>query len=168
MATDSSEYEQFIAKLINDIEATHRDIHFLCSGAKCRLMGGLGQKHQIDVAFEDRTFNPTKLVLIECKLNNPKYHVGPDVIKMLAFNGCDLAKNTKYPNDYLLIVCSTSAFTSGAKKLANALGMKLERVSFASDYTFRYENIILAAFGDGVRLGDDVSCTVHHADGTVD
>lgn len=168
MTAESDKYEQFIAKLVKDILATNRDIYFLGSSAKCRLMGGLGQKHQIDVAFEDRTFTPPKLVIIECKLKNPKYHVGPEVVKILAFNGFDLSKNKENPSEYLLIICSTSDFTSGAKKLAEALDIKLERVSFSPDYTFRYENIVLAAVNSVVGFADHPTCTVRHVDGSED
>lgn len=70
MTDESDKYEQFISKLITDISSAHRNIKFMCSGARCRPKGGLGQRHQIDVAFMDQTFIPSKLVLIECKLKN--------------------------------------------------------------------------------------------------
>jgi hypothetical protein len=168
MTIKSDEYERFIATLIKDIKATHREIEFLCSGATCRLMGGLGQKHQIDVAFIDRTFIPPKLVLIECKLKDPKYTVGPEVVKVLVFNGYDITQNSEYPNEYLLIICSTSNFTSGTKKLSEALNIKLEHVSFSPDYTFRYANIVSAGIGEIPSFVDDAFCTVRHIDGTED
>jgi len=169
MTTESDKYEQFIAKLINDISSTHRDIDFLCSGAKCRLIGVSGQKHQIDVAFIDRSFTPPKLVLIECKLKNkPKYRVGPEVVKTLEFNGSDLIQNPEYPNECLLIICSTNDFTSGAQRLSYALKIKLERVHNAINYTFRYENIVLAGLGTTGHFEDDATCIVRHVDGTED
>ena len=168
MSTKSDEYERFIAALIKNIKATHREIEFLCSGAKCRLVGGLGQKHQIDVAFIDRTFIPPKLVLIECKLKKPKYHVGPEVMKILFFNGFDIRGSREYPGDCLLIICSTSEFTYGAQRLAKGLGIILERVSLSTDYTFRYANIVSAGLGDVTGFADDPSCTVRHVDGTED
>lgn len=163
-----AQYEEFIAGLVKDISKTHRKIKFLCSGAKCTLMGALGQKHQVDVAFIDETFNPPKLVLIECKLKKLKYPVGPEVVKILQFNGSDLVKNPNYPDENLLIICSTSNFTSGAKKLSNALNIKLERVHSCPDYTFKYENIILCGVSSSLDLKENVSCTVRHPDGTVD
>jgi len=168
MSKESDQYEKFIAGLIKDISETHRKINFLCPRAPCRPMGSLGQKHQIDVAFIDETFIPRKLVLIECKLKNPKYHVGPEVVKIIAFNGGDLIQNPEYPDECLLIICSTSDFSSGAKRLGNALNIKLERVDRWPDYTFRYENIILAGVSSGLHMGDDVSCTARHPDGTED
>ncbi len=168
MSKASAQYEEFIAGLIKDISETHRNIEFLCFGAPCKPMGALGQKHQIDVAFIDETCKPRKLVLIECKLKNAKYHVGPEVVKILAFNGSDLIRNPEYPADCLLIICSTSDYTSGAKRLGNALDIKLERVERWPDYTFRYENILQAGVSSGLHFAEDVSCTVRHVNGTED
>ena len=169
MTSASDKYEQFIAKLISDIISTHRDIDFLGAGAKCRLSGVLGQKHQIDVAFIDKSFTPPKLVLIECKLKNTKYRVGPEVVKILFFNGWDITANPEYPNERLLIICSTSDFTSGAKRLAHGLvELRLELVSNALDYTFRYENIVLAAVNSEIGFQDNPTCIVRHVDGTED
>ena len=131
-------------------------------------MGVFGQKHQIDVAFIDETFDPLKLVLIECKLRNPKYHIGPEVVKILVFNGADLTRNPDYPDECLLVICSTSDFSSGAKTLGNALDIKLERVDRWPDYTFRYEKILQAGVSSGLHMGDDVSNTVRHPNGTED
>jgi hypothetical protein len=164
----SDQYEKFIAKLIKNISETKRKIESLCSGAKCRLIGGIGQPHQIDVAFIDETCIPPKLVLIECKLKNPKYPVGPEVVKILIFNGSDLIQNPEYPDDCLLIICSTSDFTSGTKRLSKALSIKLERVSLSPDYTFRYENIIQAGVSSIWHFTDNASCTVRHVNGTED
>jgi len=131
-------------------------------------MGSFGQKHQIDVAFIDKTFIPPKLVLIECKLKNPKYHVGPEVVKILAFNGLDLIHNPDYPDECSLIICSTSDFTSGAKRLGKAFDIKLEKVDRWPDYTFRYENIIQAGVSSGLHFTEDVTSTVRHVNGTED
>ena len=168
MSEESNQYEELIAGLIKDISETHRSIEFLCFGAPCRPMGGFGQKHQIDVAFIDKTFVPPMLVLIECKLKNSKYPVGPEVVKVLAFNGADLIQNPKYPDDCLLIICSTSDFTSGAKRLGDALNIKLERVERWPDYTFRYENILQAGVSSTLNFTEDVSITVRHVNGTED
>jgi hypothetical protein len=170
MSEKSYQYEKFIAKLIKNIPTRKRNIKFLCPDAKlCKLMGKSGQKHQIDVAFIDKAFDQPKLVLIECKLKAPKYHIGPEVMKILWFNGEDLTKNSKYPKDYLLMVCSTSAFSSGAKTLANAFNIILEPVSFPpEDYTFKYEDIIQARLSSAVGFVDDASCTVCHVNGTED
>jgi len=146
MTTASDEYEKFIAGLVRDISATHRDIEFLGYGTKCRLKGVLGQNNQIDVAFIDRTFPTPKLVLIECKLNNPKYHVGPEVVKILYFNGLDLHRY-KDTDSSLLIICSTSILSTGAQRLTEALKIKHEHVSNTADFTFRYEDILLAGVG---------------------
>ena len=168
MSEASDQHEEFIAGLIKDISETHRKIKPLCSGAKCKLTGALGQKHQIDVAFIDQTCRPHKLVLIECKLKKAKYHVGPEVVKILAFNGSDLIRNPEYPSNCSLIICSTSDFTSGAKKLSNGLDIKLERVERWPDYTFRYEDIIQAGVSSPLNFEDDASCTVRHVNGTED
>jgi hypothetical protein len=166
--TESDKYEQFIAKLIADISSSHRNIDFLGSGASCKMMGALGQKHQIDVAFIDNTFVPPKLVLIECKLKKPEYRVGPEVVKIIAFNGVDLIQNPVYPNEFLLIICSTSDFTSGAKRLSAALNIKLEKVETPTDYTFRYVNIVMAGVGSIGHFTDEAIGIVTHVDGTKD
>lgn len=166
MTAASDEYEKFIASLVKDISATHRKTEFLDSGAKCRLKGNLGQKHQIDVAFIDRTFSPPKLVLIECKLINPKkYRVGPEVVKILYFNGLDLC-GYRDTDSCLLIICSTSKLTTGAQRLAEALKIRYEHVSNTADFTFRYEDIAFNGVGDGFGIGDDVTCEVRRANGT--
>jgi hypothetical protein len=167
--TESGRYEQFIARLISDIISTHREIDFLGSGAKCRLSGVLGQKHQIDVAFIDKSFTPPKLVLIECKLKKPKYRIGPEVVKILFFNGFDITASPKYPNEFLLIICSTSAFAAGAKRLAQGIKeFRLEHVPNALDYTFGYEKIVLAGVNTTGHFTDEALCIVTHVDGTKD
>ena len=160
MSITSSEYEDFIASLVRNISSSGRNIEFLCSGAKCKLTGILGQPHQIDVAFIDKTFNPNRIVLIECKFKNPRYRIGPEVIKILAFNGSDIVQSNIYPNNCMLIVCSTSEFTSGAKRLAKALDIKMEKVGDMANYSFQYENFIQVGMTDSLHGSDSLSVSV--------
>ena len=69
MSTDSNgyAYEEFVAKLIQDIKNSRRKIENIGTGRRNKITGICGQRHQIDVSFIDHSFDEPTLILIECK-----------------------------------------------------------------------------------------------------
>jgi hypothetical protein len=160
MSAASDEYEQFIASIIADIKGTGRDIEILCFGRNCKLEGETGQKHQIDVAFIDRSFPLPTLVLVECKLKSDR-NAGPDVPKIADFNEKDIGVLQQYADDTISIIVTSCGWSKGAKLISDRRELRREVVPFKADaYSFRYENIIMGYATSRFSVSDSTETEV--------
>jgi len=125
MTQQYDKYEKFIFSLIENIKKSGRIIRELRRGRRNKLQGISGQYHQVDVSLIDESFPKPTLVLIECKRikcqKNPRKlkNIDPSVPKILKYNAIDITSNPKYPQDAMMIIISTTAFSSGAKESQN-------------------------------------------------
>jgi hypothetical protein len=150
------DYEEFIASLVDNVRKHGSTITNLGSGRRNRLIGGSKQKHQVDVSFIDKSsFSKPALVLIECKRNTHDNHVSVSVPKILKYNADDIKKNPKYHNyDVKMIITTTSAFSSGAKRIADFEKIKIWTVNHGPPYGFSYGSLIQLFMKDDVKVSD--------------
>jgi len=156
MSKESEEYEKFIHSLVENIQHTGRDIRNLNYGVKNKLKGKSGQKHQIDVSFEDYSYDEPSLVLIECKRYEDNVEV--DVPKILKYNNDDILKelsSSKGIKKSRMIITTTSDLSGGAKRLASYENIFVKKVNHGAPYGFRYEDTIQVA--EKIEMTDKVS-----------
>lgn len=137
-----SEYEKFIAILLNGITSSGRKISDIQFGKNNRIQGICGQKHQIDVSFIDHSFDEPTLILIECKRKSTPINL--DVIKVLKATFDDIALNFNRATKFKAMLVTTAEIRRGARKYANFYGVIIEQVPHSNRFTFKYENIISA------------------------
>lgn len=146
MATTSTEYENFVAKLIKGIQDSKRKITDLGKGQTNKIEGISGIKHQIDVSFIDHSFTSPILVLIECKRFQDD-SVALEHIKVLQATRDDIIQNQKLKSlsSVKSIIVTTVGVQSGAQKYADFYGINIEKLPHdEKNFTFQYENIISA------------------------
>ncbi len=161
MTQQYDDYEKFIASLVDNIRKHGSTITNLRSGRSNRLLGISGQSHQVDVSFIDNSsFQKPTLVLIECKRNAPKNHVPPSVPKILKYNADDITANPKYPDDAMMIVTTTSAFSSGARRIAEYENICIQTVNHGPPFGFSYARLIQLFLMDSVKLNDSVNVEI--------
>lgn len=143
MTVASDEYEKFIALIIEDIKRTGRNIEIIGFGRNCKIKGETGQKHQIDVAFVDKSLPTPALVLVECKLKGSR-NAGPEVPKIAIFNEQDIGAVKEFAGDTISIIVTTCGWSSGAQLISDRRELRREVVPFKADsYTFRYGDIVM-------------------------
>lgn len=143
MTTASTEYENFVAKLIKGVQSSNRKITKLGRGQKNKIEGISSVKHQIDVSFIDHNFKSPTLVLIECKRfqNNS---IELEHVKVLQATRDDIIQ-TKNISSVKAIIVTTVGIQSGAQKYADFYGITIEKLPHNDkNFTFQYENIISA------------------------
>ena len=152
MPQQYDKYEEFISSLVKNIKESGRVIRDLGFGRRNKLRGISGQCHQIDVSFIDESFpNPT-LVLIECKRCTG--NVAPSVPKILKYNAGDITSNPKYPADAKMIITTTSAFSSGARRIAEYEKICIQTVNHGPPFGFSYESLIQVFMADRAKVSD--------------
>jgi hypothetical protein len=156
MSIEYDDYEKFIAYLVDNVKKHGSDITDIGFGRSNRIRGGSGQRHQVDVSFIDKSsFSKPDLVLIECKRNAHDNHVSPSVPKILKYNADDIKKNPKYhAYDAKMIITTTSAFSSGAKRIADFEKIKIWTVNHGPPYGFSYGSLIQLFMKDDVKVND--------------
>ena len=123
------DYESFVSNLIKGIRTSKsagRDIRNICFGKSNTLEGKSGQRHQVDVSFQDHSFDNPKIVLIECKRVSRPIEIS--VIKILKSTMDDIIGYNGAPCEGLGIIVSTASFRRGALRFAYYYGIKTERL----------------------------------------
>jgi hypothetical protein len=158
MTKESDDYEIFISELIDNIKKSGRNIYEINSikdGKRNNIVGASGQRHQIDISFLDNSFEPPRLVLIECKRQNKKSRVSCSVPKILKYNMLDIGKKQERSQENILgIIVTTSNFQIGAKTIADYENIKYQVVNDKPPYGFSYENIIQLHVEDYLKVTD--------------
>lgn len=150
MTMTPKDYEQVVSDIARGIQDGAADLsNFkLGYGAKNRIRGTSGYRHQIDVSL----VSPERVYLIECKLWGRK--VGVAEILTLAARAADIGA---LRSDLLVdcILASNAGPTRGAKKLIAHFGIQVEAVKSASEFGFK--------LGKNIHLGvvDVISPTGH-------
>lgn len=137
-----SEYEKFVAILLNGIKSSGRKLSDIQFGKNNRIQGVCGQKHQIDVSFIDYSFDEPTLILIECKRKRAPINL--DIIKVLKATFDDIALNFNKATKFKAMLVTTAEIRRGARKYADYYGIVIEQVPHNKRFTFKYENIISA------------------------
>lgn len=146
MTIISTEYENFVARLIKGIQGSKRKITDLGKGRTNKIQGISGIKHQIDVSFIDRSFTSPTLVLIECKRFQDD-SVALEHVKVAQATRDDIIQNqkSKSVSSVKAIIITTIGIQSGAQKYADYYGINIEKLPHDDkNFTFQYENIISA------------------------
>lgn len=161
MSTPYNEYERFIASLIKNIQQSSRDIKDLNYGIKNKLKGASGQLHQIDVSFVDHSFEVPTLVLIECKrIKQKNKRINVSVLKILKYNLDDIIKSTNSPDKGKIICLSTADFQSGAIRIAQYEGIKIQKINHGPPFGFSYEDTIQFFNFDNVPVSEYVNVCI--------
>lgn len=158
MSEESDKYEEFTADLIRNVQGVQRDIRDLKWGRTNVIKGASGQQHQVDVSFVDYSFAHPKLMLVECK----RYTKPIDLehVKVVLATALDILVLRQEEVDVGAIIVSTNGEREGARRFARHYGITLEVTAHSDLYTFRYENIVLAATLERVKLGDQPDATI--------
>jgi hypothetical protein len=143
VATLASEYERFVAELIGNIKASHRDISQLGHGRENEIEGVCGQRHQLDVSFVDSSFDNPTLVVIECKRRRKK-PIDLEHVKVVKATVDDILEHPQTPNNVKAVIVTTVGARDGAKRYAEYYGIDIQHVPHGPDYTFKYENVVQA------------------------
>ncbi len=158
MATSSTEYEMFVAKLISDIQGCHRSISHLGNGQKNKIKGISGVHHQVDVSFIDHDFKYPTLVLIECKrLERP---IELEHVKVLQATRDDILRNLKEASSIKAIIITTIGSQKGAIKYADYYKIDVEQLPHDKNFTFKYENIISIGKVIPLQISIDANATL--------
>jgi len=147
----SAEYEHLVSEICRTMCVTSPSINDLevAWGAKNRLLGASGYKHQIDVSLEGhgRTF------VFECK--HWKRKIGLEEVLVLASRLADL--QAARPESHIsAAMVSLQQATRGAQQLARHFGITLDVGTSPSEYGLRIGNVVGQALSDGFSLGDRV------------
>jgi len=163
MPKQYDDYEKFIASLVKDVKKHGSTITDLGSGRNNRLRGRSGQRHQVDVSLIDKSSFPNPaLVLIECKRNASNNHVSTSVPKILKYNADDIAANPEYPDDVKMIIATTSAFSSGARRIADFEEIKICTVKHGPPFGFSYGSLVQLFMLDTVKTVDWAGAEIVH------
>lgn len=160
MTIESDDYEQFIAKLIGNVQASHRKISNFEWGRTNTVRGKSGQDHQVDVSFIDNDFPRPTLVLIECKRRGKSIDL--EHVKVVLATQLDILIECQKDLDVRAIIVSTNGERIGARRFAKHYGIILEVTEHSENYTFRYENIVQAGLSDRMGVSDNTEFTTRH------
>lgn len=160
MSVESDDYERFIAELIGNVQASHRNISRLRWGRMNTIQGKSGQDHQVDVSFIDNNFPRPTLVLIECKRHRKPIDL--EHVKVVLATQLDILIECRKDLDVRAIIVSTNGERMGAHRFAKHYGIILEVTDHSENYTFRYENIVQAGLSDSMGVSDNMEFTTRH------
>jgi hypothetical protein len=138
------EFEKHIARLVENIQQSHRRLDYLGWGRSNKLQGACGCNHQIDVSFIDRDLEPDCLVIIECKYWSDTNPVELKQVKELKATFDDLLAHALAPENGLAMLVYTGKVRKGAKTFADYYNINLQRVGMPPNFIFKYKDIILA------------------------
>lgn len=150
-----SAYEKLFAQIIQGIRSSDDRLKNLPigSGAKNRISGSSGYKHQIDVSFD----YDGHLYIVECKRWKSK--IGVAEILVLASRRQDIESAHPGPPVFAIIVSQLSA-TRGASQLARHYGIEISSAKSAHEYGLRLGSSIFLAAGESVGVSDSVTVNV--------
>ena len=162
MTTDSDEYERLIKALVENLqksEESGRKIDCLGYGRTNTIEGEKGQ-HQIDVSFIDKSCDPPRLVLIECKRWTSK--IKPSVPKILKYNMDDIGAKRSFSHKNVMgIIVSTMELQPGAQQIVDQEKQIIFRkVNDSPPIGFDYENIIQTILRDDLTVGESVKVEI--------
>lgn len=150
-----SEYEKFLAELVNNLKARHA-VECVGWGQKNRLRGRSGVRHQVDVSFIDKDGPEPKLVLIECKSFRSGKAVNLGQVKVLKATLDDLKGDPSHPSIVVAHMISSVPLQSGAHAYASHYDILSQLVSDGPSWVFRY--------GQMLQLGLEIqaeAATIH-------
>lgn len=136
-----SSYEEFIAELITNLAAI-RSVTNIGSGAKNRLTGSSGVRHQVDVSFTLADAEPPQLVVVECKSLRTGAAVNLGQVKVLKATIDDLASLGTHPARIVGVLVSSAPLQAGAAKFARHYGLQSHVVSDGPNWVFKWESML--------------------------
>lgn len=160
MNSSSSDYEQFIMSLIDNVKGTYRNISDLGYGRNNTITGMCGQPHQIDVSFVDHDFEHPTLVIIECKRRTDD-RIKLEHVKVVKATIDDILIAEDAPDHAKAIIVTTKGAQEGAQRFADYYGIMIENVPHRPDYIFRYENIVQAGITVSIQACSSVTADIH-------
>ena len=148
-----TEYELLVQKLVDELASAFSDMagNVIGSGARNRISGLSGYKHQIDVSMTAGEW----LILVECKRWNTK--IGVEEVLVLASRVADI--NPTVPGRQIWVsMVSCKGATRGAQALARHFHLNVDTVESPHEYAVRLRNHVAVGQRDNLGLGD--SCKV--------
>jgi hypothetical protein len=153
-----SEYETLVAKIVSGIavgapELAAGQINF---GARNRVLGASGYRHQIDVSL----LLPKQIYIVECKRWLKR--IGVQEALILASRGLDILEANPGFQVHAMIA-STVRITAGAKLIATKFGVQPEIVKSEFEFGFRIGRRVYHALRSTVVVGDYAEAMVVRA-----
>ena len=138
------EYERLVQKIVDGCSNQPNLEKHKC-GARNKILGNSGYKHQIDVSF--RYKDTGKFLLIECKQCGRRITVED----LILFQGRITDIGLKEGQIPAGIMCSAQGYTKGAEKYAKAYGIILNEVKDSADFSIVYPkvgNVVQLSIGE--------------------
>lgn len=159
MSKKSDDYEQFVAELIGNLQASHRNICDIGFGKTNNVLGKSGQEHQIDVSFVDRDFARPTLILVECKRYANARPINLEHVKVVLATQLDILVKVQEYLDVVAIIISTNGERKGVRRFAEHYGITLDVTEHRDNYSFRYEKLVQAGLSEAMQCSDFVTTT---------
>lgn len=152
---DSYEYERLVGRLIDTIRKRVPTLtdSSIGGGPKCRMTGGSGYRHQIDVAVESRSH----IVLVECK--HWKTRIGVKEVLVLKSRQADI-KDASPGCRVEALFATTVGATLGARRLAKYFEINVGAVSSENEFALRVASYLDIGVADGAKTRDEASAVV--------
>ena len=144
-----AEYERLVQKIV-DTCSNQPNLEKHGCGARNKILGWSGQKHQIDVSF--RYKDTQKFLLIECKQCSRRIAID-DVI---LFHGRITDIGLKEGQTPAGMMCAAKGYTKGAEKYAKAYDIRLAEVRDDAEFTIPYPkvgNVTQLTIGERQHIG---------------